>query len=594
MSYFQTTFYTLAGIRRYAIIAAYPQIRGLSDIGLKDPAVVRIDDPPAELLTDARFPQVAAPTQRPLAVIDRQLMVRANMPCKHRGAILKPSVRCGVGPLYKCEVYGECTRSKCDDVQHNCRDCLSYADPWLEKLKDLEIPPAPACAGEGYVFVGGGKFWPGVVVAVKMLRRFDSVRPIQVWHQKTEIVDPGQLAGLGVTFHLTDPQPKRDPGWTQKLTAIRGCGFKRLCYLDADAYLIADPQPYWDELKIAPFVFYEDSHDNHVKWDEVWPEGPKTKGVQGGQLWLDREQAWPLIATADWLCRNSAHYFSRMFGDQDTWRVALAIHDIPYRMFAKKFNPLVGGSYVYSTADGVQRIVHRCNRKMFREEDCPKDKPDYGKRFDGFPSEETAWRCFQEAVAPPFPLTGSADDYIYREVVLRNEYGLPDDLSGQTVLDIGGHVGIFAYAALGRGATVRSYEPDPNNFQRLLAHHGSNPRFVGINAPVWGEAVSLAYQADPANNGGGKCVPGDGSQAVAFDEILKEMGRVDLLKIDAEGAEWPIFRTTQALDRVGRIVGEIHGGDVSEFSAMLQAAGFAVSVRTPEAGQGIFIAERSA
>ncbi|MCA9063523.1 MAG: FkbM family methyltransferase, partial [Planctomycetaceae bacterium] len=48
--------------------------------------------------------------------------------------------------------------------------------------------------------------------------------------------------------------------------------------------------------------------------------------------------------------------------------------------------------------------------------------------------------------------------------------------------------------------------------------------------------------------------------AIGLDEILAELGHVDLLKIDCEGAEWPIFYTSRSLcpETVTRIAGEYH------------------------------------
>jgi len=46
--------------------------------------------------------------------------------------------------------------------------------------------------------------------------------------------------------------------------------------------------------------------------------------------------------------------------------------------------------------------------------------------------------------------------------------------------------------------------------------------------------------------------------AIPFDEIARGAGKIDLLKIDAEGSEYPILLTSGTLDRVGEIVGEYH------------------------------------
>ncbi len=55
---------------------------------------------------------------------------------------------------------------------------------------------------------------------------------------------------------------------------------------------------------------------------------------------------------------------------------------------------------------------------------------------------------------------------VWSSVCNRNEYRLPDSLAGQTVVDLGGHIGSFARACLDRGAEhVLSVEPLPANCQ---------------------------------------------------------------------------------------------------------------------------------
>jgi hypothetical protein len=52
--------------------------------------------------------------------------------------------------------------------------------------------------------------------------------------------------------------------------------------------------------------------------------------------------------------------------------------------------------------------------------------------------------------------------------------------------------------------------------------------------------------------------PGYPATCVSLDAILERFGRVKLLKLDCEGSEFPILLTSQRLDRVERVVGEIH------------------------------------
>ena len=47
---------------------------------------------------------------------------------------------------------------------------------------------------------------------------------------------------------------------------------------------------------------------------------------------------------------------------------------------------------------------------------------------------------------------GTNDALIYANVVTRNEYRVPDDMSGAVVIDIGVHIGTFSHLVLTRGA----------------------------------------------------------------------------------------------------------------------------------------------
>jgi FkbM family methyltransferase len=205
---------------------------------------------------------------------------------------------------------------------------------------------------------------------------------------------------------------------------------------------------------------------------------------------------------------------------------------------------------------------------------------------------------------------GTTDDVIYDQVVRQNEYLVPKRFaSGAVVLDIGTHVGTFSYLALSRGAAaVVGYEPDPGNYrcaQQNLAPFGSRARVHC--AAVWRSDVPAAQlpflpSSDPANSGGGSVIwdtQGQRVDAIAFDSVVdaaSEGGRrrVDMVKLDCEGAEFPIILTSKLLDRVDHIVGEYHelrGAlpahaaipgytefAVGDLMRVLRGAGFEVSV----------------
>lgn len=222
---------------------------------------------------------------------------------------------------------------------------------------------------------------------------------------------------------------------------------------------------------------------------------------------------------------------------------------------------------------------------------------------------------------------GTNDDVIYTNVVTRNEYRVPDDLAGALVVDIGMHVGAFGYLTLGRGAAeVHGFEPDAANYSCAganLAPFGDRARLY--NQAVWRSDLtvpSLRFwrSSDSANAGGGTLIwDADGPlvSTVRFDDVIDAVGdggrrRVDVVKIDCEGAEFPILLTSTRLDRIDRIVGEYHelraelpqhvrvpGCDqftVEILTAHLERAGFTV-VLEPQAvatfgALGLFFADR--
>jgi FkbM family methyltransferase len=222
---------------------------------------------------------------------------------------------------------------------------------------------------------------------------------------------------------------------------------------------------------------------------------------------------------------------------------------------------------------------------------------------------------------------GTNDELIYTNVVTRNEYRVPADLSGAVVIDIGMHVGAFSHLALTRGAAeLHGFEPEPSNYSCAVHNLASFGVRVHLHdRAVWrsdiaATALHFWRSTDDANAGGGTLIwdtDGPLVDAVPFDDVIEVVSdggrrRIDLLKIDCEGAEFPILLTSRRLDRVGRIVGEYHelradlprhvrlaGCEqftVEILTAHLERAGFRVTLEQQATATfgalGLFFAER--
>jgi FkbM family methyltransferase len=191
--------------------------------------------------------------------------------------------------------------------------------------------------------------------------------------------------------------------------------------------------------------------------------------------------------------------------------------------------------------------------------------------------------------------SGTLDEAIFNAVVGFNEYRLPERFAaGDIVIDIGAHIGAFAQAVLSRGCEhVTGIEPDGANFEiaaEYLKPHIEGGRLRLVRGAAWRSdnntdelrfdgyhpfPQSFTGMAGILNTGNGSVVWGTGEPVakVAFDEIVDRatsngQHRVRLLKLDCEGAEWPILLTSQRLGLIDEICGEFHeiGGPFLEIS----------------------------
>jgi FkbM family methyltransferase len=165
---------------------------------------------------------------------------------------------------------------------------------------------------------------------------------------------------------------------------------------------------------------------------------------------------------------------------------------------------------------------------------------------------------------------GTQDVLMAQEVIDQNEYRLPLQFDPKDrIIDIGAHIGGFAWACLKRGAQlIECYEPDLDNYNllRINTRVELNEKALCrvLNHPVWYDARKLLVvkHPNPQMTAMTTMKPGVGSGSMMAltlaDVIRKEPCR--LLKLDCEGAEVPILQgaTAADLEPVEEITGELH------------------------------------
>jgi hypothetical protein len=255
----------------------------------------------------------------------------------------------------------------------------------------------------GIVWVGGGKYWPGIVVGCRLTRRMGCSLPIEVWYRgESEQVNPADVAGMDVKLIDADALsarlgnnrvPRGDVsrgGWEAKSYALTYSRIRQVLYLDGDAYPVTAACHLFDPLQAAPFAFWSDlpHTSRNLKWQTVWPESPgDVPTVQGGQYLIDRQAFWRELQLWHWLNQRSDYYYGHGFGDQDLWRMVLAATRAPYLHLGAA--PWISPAFVIPMQpNGRPAIVHRCQSHLFPGQLPP--------RAPHLPLEQAVWDTLKE------------------------------------------------------------------------------------------------------------------------------------------------------------------------------------------------------
>ena len=182
----------------------------------------------------------------------------------------------------------------------------------------------------------------------------------------------------------------------------------------------------------------------------------------------------------------------------------------------------------------------------------------------------------------------------FANVVLDDDYGLRSMRHRPTtIVDIGANIGFFSNFArhIFPEAIIHAYEPSPATaaYARSNIAHPLTTLFVEGVAAKSGRAEMEEHGSSNL----ARTVAGEAGAIVltGFATVIERIGgRIDLLKIDCEGAEWDFMRDPALFAQVGTIRMEYHlvdGRSLDDVHRLAAGVGFEVTHLVANDGFGI-------
>lgn len=164
---------------------------------------------------------------------------------------------------------------------------------------------------------------------------------------------------------------------------------------------------------------------------------------------------------------------------------------------------------------------------------------------------------------------GTSDAAVFLQVFVQRQGYFPVDGAPKFIVDAGANIGLASVCLANRfpQSMVVSLEIDPYNYAALRENCRSYPSVVPLQIGLWSHAATLAIENPEADSWAFRTVEVDpatpgGIQAIGVADLLRQFGkgRIDVLKIDVEGAENELFSAdvSEWIDRVGMLAIEIH------------------------------------
>jgi FkbM family methyltransferase len=171
-----------------------------------------------------------------------------------------------------------------------------------------------------------------------------------------------------------------------------------------------------------------------------------------------------------------------------------------------------------------------------------------------------------------------SDLHVARETFGNEVYDLPAGFRPRTILDLGANIGasVLWFHRHFPDAEIHAVEPDRRSLEKLRRNVAGLPHVTVHHAAVAGESGERTfYEAQRGWESSLVAAAARGGQAAqvatrTLPDLIRDCvgaERVDLLKLDVEGAEWEILPSVRLAGHADVVAGELHTGLLGDASA---------------------------
>lgn len=175
----------------------------------------------------------------------------------------------------------------------------------------------------------------------------------------------------------------------------------------------------------------------------------------------------------------------------------------------------------------------------------------------------------------PFYLRcGTSDLATYAQVFIDQEYDFVVDKCPRIIVDAGANIGLASiyFANKYPESKIIAIEPEASNYEMLKINVAAYSNIFPINAALWDKNGEVNL-VDPGQGKWGFMTKGDDSHEVSLskmchkvksmtvDKLMEdhELDKIDILKIDIEGAEREVFGNSSSwIEKVDALMIELH------------------------------------